>query len=64
VIWTSARVAEWQRTGTRPLVAVWTPVQTAHFLNAIRGHRLYAAYRLIAPPFPPGWGRPGSHCPG
>src|SRR6266700_1904500 len=24
VIWTSARVAEWQRTGTRPPVAVWT----------------------------------------
>ena len=48
VIWTSARVAEWQRTGTRPPVAAWTPVQTAHFLNAIRGHRLYAAYHLIA----------------
>jgi integrase len=27
---------------------VWTPAQTAQFLNAIRGHRLYAAYHLIA----------------
>jgi integrase len=48
VVWTAARVAEWQRTGLRPPVAVWTPVQTARFLNAIRGHRLYAAYHLIA----------------
>lgn len=29
-------------------MAVWTAVQTAGFLNAIRGHRLYAAYHLIA----------------
>ncbi len=48
VVWTAARVAEWQRTGIRPPVAVWTPAQTARFLNAIRGHRLYAAYHLIA----------------
>ena len=48
VVWTAARVAEWQRTGIRPPVAVWTPAQTAQFLNAIRGHRLYAAYHLIA----------------
>ena len=27
---------------------MWTPAQTAQFLNAIRGHRLYAAYHLIA----------------
>jgi integrase len=43
-----ARVAEWARTGIRPPVAVWTPAQTARFLNAVRGHRLYAAYHLIA----------------
>jgi integrase len=48
VVWTAARVADWQRTGIRPPVAVWTPAQTAQFLNAIRGHRLYAAYHLIA----------------
>jgi integrase len=48
VVWTAERVAEWQRTGIRPPVAVWTPAQTATFLNAIRGHRLYAAYHLIA----------------
>jgi integrase len=48
VVWTAARVAEWQRTGIRPPVAVWTPAQTARFLNVIRGHRLYAAYHLIA----------------
>ena len=48
VVWTAERVAEWQRTGIRPPVAVWTPAQTAAFLNAIRDHRLYAAYHLIA----------------
>jgi integrase len=48
VVWTAARVADWQRTGIRAPVAVWTPAQTARFLNAIRGHRLYAAYHLIA----------------
>jgi integrase len=48
VVWTAARVAEWQRTGIRAPVAMWTPVQTTRFLNAIRGHRLYAAYHLIA----------------
>ena len=48
VVWTAERVREWQRTGLRPPVAVWTPVQTARFLNSIRGHRLYAAYHLIA----------------
>ena len=48
VVWTAARVTEWQRTGIRPPVAVWTPAQTAQFLNAIRRHRLYAAYHLIA----------------
>jgi hypothetical protein len=29
-------------TGERPVVAVWTPAQTAAFLNAITGHRLHA----------------------
>ena len=48
VVWTAARVEEWQRTGVRPVVAVWTAGQTGQFLQAIRGHRLYAAYHLIA----------------
>ncbi|MBO3751964.1 site-specific integrase [Streptosporangiaceae bacterium NEAU-GS5] len=48
VIWTPDRIAEFNRDGVRPAVAVWTPTQTAHFLSTIRGHRLYAAYHLIA----------------
>jgi integrase len=48
VVWAAERISEWQRTGIRPSVAVWTPAQTAAFLNAIQGHRLYAAYHLIA----------------
>ena len=48
MVWTAARVEEWKRTGARPPVAVWTAGQTAQFLHAIRGHRLYAAYHLIA----------------
>jgi integrase len=48
VVWTPARVEHWQRTGDRPAVAVWTATQTAQFLHAITGHRLYAAYHLIA----------------
>jgi integrase len=48
VVWTTARVREWERTGIRPPVAVWMPAQTAWFLNSIQGDRLYAAYHLIA----------------
>jgi hypothetical protein len=48
VVWTAARVREWERTGIRPPVAVWMPAQTAWFLNSIQGDRLYAAYHLIA----------------
>ncbi|WP_433476373.1 site-specific integrase [Spirillospora sp. CA-142024] len=48
-VWTAARVEHWGRTGEHPAVAVWTAEQTAAFLHAIRGHRLYAAYHLIAP---------------
>jgi integrase len=47
-VWTGERVAEWQRTGIRPPVAVWTTAQTGMFLNSIGGHRLYAAHHLIA----------------
>lgn len=48
VVWTANRVAHWQATGERPPVAVWTAAQTAQFLQAIRGDRLYAAFHLIA----------------
>jgi integrase len=48
VVWTPGRVEHWQRTGEHPAVAVWTATQTAQFLHAIAGHRLYAAYHLIA----------------
>ena len=29
-------------------MAVWTAAQTAQFLTRVRGHRLYAAFHLIA----------------
>jgi integrase len=48
VIWTEEQVAQWQITGQRPKVAVWTATQTARFLHASRDHRLYAAFHLIA----------------
>jgi len=48
VVWTAARIEEWQRSGVRPPVAVWTAAQTAAFLNSIRSHRMYAGYHLIA----------------
>ncbi|MFC6083688.1 tyrosine-type recombinase/integrase [Sphaerisporangium aureirubrum] len=48
VVWTPERIAEFERTGVRPAVAVWTAAQTAHFLHASRSHRLYAAFHLIA----------------
>ena len=48
VVWTAARIHEWEQTGTRPPVAVWLPAHTACFLNSIQRDRLYAAYHLIA----------------
>jgi integrase len=48
VVWTAARMEQWERTRRRPSVAVWTAEQTAAFLHAIRDHPLYAAYHLIA----------------
>lgn len=48
IVWTAERVREYEQSGVRPAVAVWTPAQTAAFLNGIRHHRLYAAYHLIA----------------
>jgi integrase len=48
VVWTPERVAHWRATGERPEVAVWTAAQTARFMTASAGHRLYAVYHLIA----------------
>jgi integrase len=48
VVWTPERVGHWRATGERPEVAVWTAAQTARFLTASAGHRLYAVYHLIA----------------
>ncbi|OLB80081.1 MAG: hypothetical protein AUI14_08120 [Actinobacteria bacterium 13_2_20CM_2_71_6] len=48
VVWTAARVAQWQATGTRPAMAIWTPAQLASFLKAVRGDRLLALWWLIA----------------
>jgi integrase len=48
VVWTEERIREWERTGIRPAVAVWTAEQTAQLLTAIHDHRLYPAFHVIA----------------
>ncbi len=48
VVWTDDRIAEWQRTGLRPAVAVWTAQQAGDFLEHAGGHRLYPMFHLIA----------------
>jgi len=48
LVWTPGRVADWQATGIRPTVAVWTPAQLAAFLDSVRPDRLYALWRLAA----------------
>ncbi|MEO3779468.1 site-specific integrase [Micromonospora sp. B11E3] len=48
VVWTEARVAEWEATGERPPVAVWTPAQLASFLDHVRGDTMFALWWLIA----------------
>jgi integrase len=47
-VWTDGRVAEWQATGARPAVAVWTATHLAAFLDAVRRDRLFALWWLIA----------------
>jgi len=47
VVWTKRRVAEWERTGERPAVAVWTPEQLSAFLASVAGHPLFALFRLV-----------------
>ncbi|WP_340688818.1 site-specific integrase [Amycolatopsis coloradensis] len=41
-------MAQWQATGERPAVAVWTAQQTAAFLHSVRAHRLYPLFHLVA----------------
>jgi integrase len=49
LVWTDERVARWAETGQRPSpVMVWTPTQTARFLDHAAGDRLYALFHLIA----------------
>ena len=45
---TDGRVAEWQRTGARPAVAVWTAEHLASFLDAVVGDSLFALWWLSA----------------
>ncbi|MFC8848538.1 MULTISPECIES: tyrosine-type recombinase/integrase [unclassified Micromonospora] len=47
-VWTEARVAEWNATGERPTIAVWTPTQLAAFLDYVRDDGLFALWWLIA----------------
>ncbi|GIJ64781.1 site-specific integrase [Virgisporangium aurantiacum] len=47
-VWTDGRVEEWQRTGERPPVAVWTADQLATFLNAVTDDALFALWWLTA----------------
>jgi integrase len=47
-VWTPQRVARWQATGEIPSkVMVWTPDQTAQFLNHATGDRLYPLFHLV-----------------
>ena len=49
VVWTPARVAQWQRTGARPSpVMVWTAEQTAEFLEHAADHEHGLLFRLTA----------------
>ncbi|HEU4424218.1 MAG TPA: hypothetical protein VFR67_16940 [Pilimelia sp.] len=40
-------MAEWQATGLRPAVAVWTAEHVAAFLTAVVADRLFALWWLI-----------------
>ncbi|WP_231925093.1 site-specific integrase [Micromonospora purpureochromogenes] len=47
-VWTEARVAEWEASGERPTIAVWTPTQLGSFLDYVRDDNLFALWWLIA----------------
>src|SRR6266536_908517 len=46
-VWTPGRIADWQATGVRPTVAVWTAAQLATFLDSVTEDRLYALWWLV-----------------
>src|SRR4051795_9887478 len=49
LVWTEQRASLWRRTGRRPSpVMVWTPAQTAAFLDAAGADRLYPLWHLVA----------------
>jgi integrase len=49
LVWTEERIARWEETGQKPSpVMVWTPEQTAVFLDFVAEDRLYLLWRLIA----------------
>ncbi|HEY3505170.1 MAG TPA: site-specific integrase [Actinocatenispora sp.] len=47
-VWTDELVAEWNATGQRPVVAVWTLPQLRKFLDQVRDDRLFALWWLLA----------------
>ncbi|MEY9864258.1 integrase [Catenulispora sp. GAS73] len=48
-VWTEGRVARWRATGEVPSsVMVWTPEQTAKFLDRAARHEFYALFLLLA----------------
>jgi integrase len=49
LVWSDERIARWKETGEKPSpVMVWTPEQTATFLDFVEQDRLYVLWRLIA----------------
>ncbi|MFE9237991.1 tyrosine-type recombinase/integrase [Streptomyces sp. NPDC007007] len=49
LVWSEERIARWKETGEKPSpVMVWTPEQTATFLDFVEQDRLYVLWRLIA----------------
>jgi integrase len=47
VVWTEQALSEWQYSGVRPAVAVWTVEQTRHFLDFVSEDRLYGLFHLL-----------------
>jgi integrase len=48
VVWTDARVGQWQQDGWRPAVAVWTTAQLTGFLGFVADDPLYPLWWLVA----------------
>ncbi|MEV0329105.1 site-specific integrase [Micromonospora echinospora] len=47
-VWTEARVQQWEKTGDRPAVAVWTAEHLATFLDTVTDDPLFAFWWLTA----------------